>query len=140
MTPHLRSGHGHQRTIGMKTKNYCFPARSGRCGISLLLCFSVLLSCLYLAPGMCKVPIDYNSEIRFTSQTGCVQVNSVTAYKTVLNKLKFTRSSLSSDLSDQSKELEKGRSFTEVIGTCIFFQNNHQHAHLVLDLPPPVSR
>jgi hypothetical protein len=67
-------------------------------------------------------------------------VNLATAYKTVLNKVKFTRSSLSSDLSDQSEEMEKSWSFAEVIGTGIFYQDNHQHAHLVLDLPPPKSR
>ena len=124
----------------MKTKNYSFLARSGRRGISLLLCASVLLACLYPAPGMCKDPIDDITESRFTSPTGCVQVNAVTAYKTVLNKVKFTRSSLSSDLSDRSEALEKSRSFTEIIETGIFFQDNPQHAHLVLDLPPPATR
>lgn len=124
----------------MKTKNYSFLARSGRCGISLLLCASVLLACLYLAPGISTDPIDDSTESRLTSPTGCVQVNLATAYKTVLNKVKFTRSSLSSDLSDQSEEMEKSWSFAEVIGTGIFYQDNHQHAHLVLDLPPPASR
>jgi hypothetical protein len=124
----------------MKTKNYSFLVRSGRRGISLLLCASVLLACLHLAPGMSKDPIDDSTESRLTSPTGCVQVNSVTAYKTVLNKVKLTRSSLSFDLNDQSEELEKSRLFTEVIGTGIFYHDNHQHAHLVLDLPPPASR
>lgn len=122
----------------MKTKNYNrFLVCSGRRGISLLLCASVLLACLYLAPGMHKDSLDDDTESRFASSTGCVQVNAVMACKTVLNKVKFTRSSLSSDLSDQSEQLEKSRSFTEFIGTGIFYHNNHQHAHLVLDLPPP---
>ncbi len=124
----------------MKTKNYSFLARPGRRGISLLLSASVLLACLHLAPSMSKDPIDDSSESLLTSPTGCVQVNLVTTYKTVLNKVKFTRASLSSDLSDQSEELEKSWSLTEVIGTGIFYQDNHQHAHLVLDLPPPASR
>ena len=135
-----RSGHGHQRTIAMKTKNHSFLARSGRRGISLLLCASVLLACLYPAPGMSKDPIDDIAESRFTSPTGCVHVNAVTAYKTVLSKVKFTESSLPFDLIDRSEALEKSRLFTEVIGTGIFFQNNPQHAHLVLDLPPPATR
>jgi hypothetical protein len=122
----------------MKTKNHSFLARSGRRGISLLLCASVLLACLQQAPGMSKDTIDDSTESSLTSPTGCVQVNIATACKTVLNKVKFTQSSLSSDLSDQSVGMEKSWSFAEVIGTGIFYQDN-RHAHLVLDLPPPAS-
>jgi hypothetical protein len=125
----------------MKTKNDSrLLVYSGRRAISLLLCASVLLACLCLAPGMRKDPIEDDTESRLTSSTGYVQVNAVTACKTVLNKVKLTRSSFSFDMSAQSEELEKSRSLTEVIGIGIFYQDNHQHAHLVLDLPPPASQ
>jgi hypothetical protein len=76
----------------------------------------------HLAPGMSKDPVDDSTESSLTSQTGCVQVNMVTAYKTVLNKVKFMRSSLSSDLSDQSEGMEKSWSYAEIIGTGIFYR------------------